>query len=200
MEPFTLELLKRSLTIPEAACLWCSKPFSVLDTSEVILLGGGVMSAQHPDLQAASEVLVEATNSGELPAGENEDGYPVAIQKRRIHREDLAAWIAEHFPAHRPPSLFPGGVAVTVGERRQEVSGVSTPSTVLPASIQANDRLLSSADVRAMFGISAGTIDNWTAAKGFPKPIQAGAGTKRMWSLAALLVWKNSISPAELHK
>ena len=195
MDPFTPEILKQRLTIPEAACLWCSKPFSVLDTSEVMLLGGVVMSVKHPDLQAASAALVEATSAGDLLTDENEDGYPVAVNLRRIHRGNLIAWVAENFPTHKPPALFPGGVGVSEGEELQEGDGISPPFTLPVLSSQRNEPMLTSADVRAMFGISAGSIDNWIAVKGFPKPIQPGPGGKRMWSLSAVLEWKSSISP-----
>lgn len=203
MHGFTAESLRRQLTIPEAACLWCELPFSAISLA-MDLDDGLLHSLEHPALNQAMAALIEATNSGELECPCTDDGYPVAIARRTVSREDLRDWIAAHHP-HRPALLFAvpqathpnragrpaeqshGGVVR--GLRHPQADAATSAAQPLPTSAVAGDTLTTH-DVLALFGIVRATLENWIAARGFPPPFQAVPGGKRRWDKAAVLAWK----------
>ena len=186
---FSREALARQLTIAEAAALWCGLPFSILSADETVEMDGWVSSMRYPQLDVACDALIEATDAGEIPVALDEDGYPVRVELRVIGRDDLKAWLALHHPTHRPALLFPSA------QGKAPTSSAPNPASAAAAPLL-DGPMLSAADVRALFDISATTLASWTKSRGFPQPTQAGPGTKKLWSLSAVSRWKAENTPS----
>ncbi len=181
---FSAERLKRQLTIPEAACLWCDLPFTAL--SNMLDLPGKPYSMEYPRFNTALAALVEATDVMELATERNDDGYPVEVSLRTIQRDALKNWLERYHPDHRPALLFPHS-AETVNELPQPQAPLE-PRGSEGAKATAGP-MLSTREVCDRFQISRGTLTKWLREQDFPAPLQPTPGASRRWPLNAIVVW-----------
>lgn len=186
---FAAEEIRRLLTLPEAACLWCGIGFSALKAT-IEPEPGHIYSFGYPALNEAFSALVIATDTGELRVALTEDGYPVRVEHRRINRDDLRAWLEQHH-AHRPELLF--GVPathLTAGVSPQPLAGADAAGENIHRDVGALAPMLTARDIGQLFGITGGTLDNWIRERDFPAPLQVAAGASRRWDVAAVRAWK----------
>lgn len=173
---FSAEALKRVLTLPEAACLWCDMTFGEL-SSGIEFEPGVPFLADNPHFNHALAALIEATETLELDGGRDEDGYPLPVEHRTVSRDALVAWISTHHP-HRPVSLFP--LAIRSAAVPGELDVAETRS----------ENYLGTGEVLRVFQVSRSTLEVWMRERGFPAPFQASKGGTRRWRKAEVLAWK----------
>ena len=200
MHKFSPEELKRTLSIAEAACLWCDLPFTILE--KAVIADGIPWHADHPDLYNAADALCDATDSGEIHTQHDEDGFLVAYQDRRINRDDLIVWLKKHHPDHQPASLFRACKVATLApvtasppkERpKQELSiaeedpeeAISWPKAKLIRLPQA----------RELTGLSKSKIYAMIGTGDFPRQIKRG--TLSFWAESEILEWNKRVIHGE---
>ena len=197
MHKFSTEELKRSLSIGEAACLWCDLPFSVLENA--LVAEGIPWNPDYPELLNAAEALREATDVGEIYTQLDEDGFPAAYKDRNIKRDDLIVWLKTYHPDHRPVSLFGTRKASShtpltpnvpkdrlkaeAGVTKEEPTGTNAPPTV---------KLIKLPQVRELTRLSKTKIYAMMSSGDFPKQKKVGRGS--FWVESDVLEWNGRLN------